>query len=251
MERERLEELLAGRALDSLDAEEQAELETELAQQPELAEELDELREAAALVGMGVTPSSPSEETCRKVMAMAASTRTGESRRRWPTLFGRIQAPALAIMAAAIAVLLFFVIGTGTKVDSLQEQVADLNGLSKRQGESLQALANWGDRGIRLIGTEKAPDAYGYLLVTAADDMGVLVITDLPPLAPGQVFQLWLSKAEGRVNGGVLEPTGGNYEILVVRSAEPLSGFRGFGMTIEPAGGSDGPTGSRVLSSIY
>ncbi len=255
MDRERLEELMAAGALGSLDTEELAELQAELELLPELAGELDELREAAALLGMAVAPGWPSQETRGRVMAAAAASGTGESGRMWPAILGKLRAPVLValVVAAVVAVaaLLVLVIGTGTKVDSLQGQVAELGALSRQQGESLQTLANWGDRGIRMIGTENAPDAYGYLLVGAEKDTGMLVMTDLPPLGSEQVFQLWLIRADERVSSGLPDPEGGDYEILVVNSPEAISEFRGFGMTIEPAGGSDGPTGPKALGSAY
>ena len=251
MDRERLEELMAARALDSLDVEELAELEAELLRRPEIVGELDELREAAALLGMAVAPGAPSVETRGRVMAMAAVEAAAERGSRWPAIFGKLRAPVLVALTAAIAAVLFFVVGTGARVESLQGQMAELGALSREHGASLQALTNWGDRGTRLVGTENAPGAYGYMLVGANKDTGVLVITDLPPIGADRVFQLWLIRGDERVSGGVLEPTGGDYEILLVRGPEALSEYGGFGMTVEPEGGSDGPTGPKVLGSVY
>ena len=100
-----------------------------------------------------------------------------------------------------------------------------------------------------MIGTENAPDAYGLLAGGRGERHGDAGHDGPAALGSEQVFQLWLIRADERVSSGLLDPEGGDYEILVVNSPEAISEFRGFGMTIEPAGGSDGPTGPKALGS--
>jgi anti-sigma-K factor RskA len=102
---------------------------------------------------------------------------------------------------------------------------------------------------IDLWGTEDAPNAYGIVVLGShyRPELGTLVVDNLDPLGPGQQYQLWLVK-DGRISGGVFDVGDDGYGSLTVRAPDPLDSYA-FGVTVEPAGGSPGPTGLRVLTS--
>jgi anti-sigma-K factor RskA len=78
--------------------------------------------------------------------------------------------------------------------------------------------------------------------------IGTLIADHLEPLSPDQQYQLWLIENGDRLDGGVFDVGDDGYGSLTVRAPEPLDSYA-FGVTIEPAGGSPGPTGPRVLAS--
>ena len=91
---------------------------------------------------------------------------------------------------------------------------------------------------------------------TEASDIGISLAadrrlftdaSDLDMLDSASQYQLWLIKDGNRTSGGVFSVLDNSYGVLVVNSSESLSVYDGFGVTIEPAGGSQGPTGSKVL----
>jgi hypothetical protein len=49
------------------------------------------------------------------------------------------------------------------------------------------------------------------------------------------------------MSGAVFSVDEDGYRGLEIESDEPLQDFESFGITVEPAGGSPGPTGDRVL----
>jgi len=102
---------------------------------------------------------------------------------------------------------------------------------------------------LALVGTENAPDATGVMVLGShyRPELGTLVVDHLEPLPPGQQYQLWLING-GRISGGVFDVGEDGYGSLTVRAPNPLDSYT-FGVTIEPAGGSPGPTGPRVLAS--
>jgi len=102
---------------------------------------------------------------------------------------------------------------------------------------------------LALVGTENAPDATGVMVLGShyRPELGTLVVDHLEPLPPGQQYQLWLING-GRISGGVFDVGEDGYGSLTVRAPAPLDSYT-FGVTIEPAGGSPGPTGPRVLAS--
>jgi anti-sigma-K factor RskA len=100
---------------------------------------------------------------------------------------------------------------------------------------------------VRLQATVNAPGATGVLVLGPDESRALLVVDALMPLAAKSQYQLWLIKNGRRDSGGVFSVTAdGRAELLVV-AGRPLADFDAFGITIEPFGGSPGPTGKKVL----
>jgi anti-sigma-K factor RskA len=102
-------------------------------------------------------------------------------------------------------------------------------------------------RRIRLTGSEVVPEAMGIIYISADGRNGTLIVDQLPQLAPEQQYQLWLVKDGERASGAVFSVDNDGYRGLQIISTQPPQDFNAFGITIEPAGGSPGPTGDRVL----
>ncbi len=100
---------------------------------------------------------------------------------------------------------------------------------------------------VHLDGTNNAPLAQGYLMVFPNETYGTLVVENAPLLQPGYQYQLWLNRDGKRSNGGVFSVSDDGYGTMEVIAGEPLTTYQSFGITIEPSGGSSGPTGKKVL----
>jgi anti-sigma-K factor RskA len=85
------------------------------------------------------------------------------------------------------------------------------------------------------------------LVVSQDGEHGTLVVDGLPALDEMSQYQLWLIRDEQRTNGGIFSVDEEGYGNLWVSSPEPLLSYSAFGITVEPAGGSPGPTGVKVL----
>ena len=72
------------------------------------------------------------------------------------------------------------------------------------------------------------------------------MVRNLPPLPQGRVYQLWVAGADGtRESAGVLtwtDQAGNGYTLI--KCPEKLARWQSFGVTEEPAGGSQVPTGT-------
>jgi len=90
-------------------------------------------------------------------------------------------------------------------------------------------------------------DASGLLVISDEGTFGTLVVDGLEPLGPAQQYQLWLIKDGKRSNGGVFSVQDDGYGVLKINSPLLLIQYQTFGVTIEPFGGSPGPTGKKVL----
>ena len=99
----------------------------------------------------------------------------------------------------------------------------------------------------RLVGSESAPEARGWIYVDPTVDEALLVAYKLPPLQPGLAYQLWLLEDGQRHSGGLFAVDDEGYGWLKVKSPKAIGAFDRVGITIEPIQGSAGPTGARVL----
>jgi anti-sigma-K factor RskA len=101
-----------------------------------------------------------------------------------------------------------------------------------------------------LQGTEIAARSSGRLYGKADQSSFLLAVHNLPKLEPGKAYQVWLVSASGeRTNGGVFSLDNQGYGWLVIFPPKPLNEYRSIGITVEPEGGSPGPTGPRVMGT--
>lgn len=100
---------------------------------------------------------------------------------------------------------------------------------------------------INLAGTQTAPDASGLIVLSMDGKRGTLVVDHLPVLDSEHEYQLWLINDGQRESGAVFSVNKYGYGSVWVSSPEPLSSYSDFGISIEPTGGSPGPTGDKVL----
>jgi anti-sigma-K factor RskA len=99
-----------------------------------------------------------------------------------------------------------------------------------------------------LTATEVAPDAHGVIEVVGRNGrQATLTVTGLPELDPANQYQLWLIRDGQRTSGGVFSVNGDGSQTVTINAPQPVPDYAAFGITIEPAGGSPGPTGERVL----
>jgi len=102
-------------------------------------------------------------------------------------------------------------------------------------------------RVIALANTQNSAKAIGTLVMDPEGKYGTLVVDNLPVLDPAKQYQIWLLKGTERTSGGVFSVNSEGYASLEIIAALPLVSYDAIGVTIEPYGGSPGPTGAKVL----
>ncbi|GAB4560099.1 MAG: anti-sigma factor [Anaerolineae bacterium] len=100
---------------------------------------------------------------------------------------------------------------------------------------------------VTLEGDEPAPNARGVLYLEPDATVAILHVYGLPPLPSDKVYQLWLIRDGQRDSGGLLRVDENGEGVLLVRAPRPLREYQAVGITIEPEGGSPGPTSPRVI----
>ena len=100
---------------------------------------------------------------------------------------------------------------------------------------------------LALAATSDTPQALGTLVIGQNGDYGSLVVDHLPTLDNDHQYQVWLSRNGERISAGLFSVNYEGYASLELQAPLPLILYDTIGITIEPSGGSPGPTGIKVL----
>jgi anti-sigma-K factor RskA len=229
-------------AIGALDANERDRLESHLSGCPVCLAELRAYQEVISAVSLTAPLAEPPARLKQNLMkqiqpqvrpAIQLKPKTGAG--FWDFLRNRLHpSPALTLGAALMIVVLLA-----------------SNLLLWKQVNDYSAMQRHGFSSVILNGTTKAPDARGMIVYTMDGNSGFLVVNGLKALPSDHQYQLWLVKSGKRVSGGVFSVDPGGYQVLEVKSSSLLTTYDSFGITIEPWGGSPGPTGDKVLGGKF
>ncbi|MCB9079085.1 MAG: anti-sigma factor [Anaerolineaceae bacterium] len=100
---------------------------------------------------------------------------------------------------------------------------------------------------IPLHSTNNTSDASGYILVSGDGQRGAVVVDDLPPLSVDHQYQLWLNRDGQGTSGAVFSVDDEGYGLSWISAPDSIFSYTDAGVSIEPVGGSPGPTGDKVL----
>ena len=103
-----------------------------------------------------------------------------------------------------------------------------------------QVLRNDEFRAVALAGTKTAPSAHARVLFNPATHKVYVDVRSLPPLPADKQYQLWALDKGKPIDAGVLTAATASGEGL--QPMKDIASAQTFAMTIEPAGGSVGPT---------
>lgn len=251
MDRRRLTHELAGEelpayALGALDADEAVGLVEHLAQCPLCQADLHRFDDLLGLLGTAVPQESPPPSLRERVLAQAAA-EAGVAPAadrpalrhlsRWARAALAAAAALVLILAGAVAMLLYDQWQIRQELDALRAEQREIASILTRSAWWAPVTAEAG-QGQPVVGR----------LYLQEGEAGVLVIDGLAPLAPGQVYQVWLIRADNtRVSAGVFTVDTSQRATLVLHAPGTWSAYQGMGITVEPGpAGSPGPTGPRV-----
>jgi anti-sigma-K factor RskA len=221
-------------ALDILDEAEREGIASHLDRCLQCQQELRAYRAVVEKLPDAVLPRDPPlglrSAILQKVVAQDIQTRA--QRRSWWSWLTRPLSPALGLIGLVLIVAL-----------------AGLNMAQWQQAQHPAPVPTAVAGEFRLV-QMTAPQngsASGLLVISDEGSFGTLVVDGLKFLDTAQQYQLWLIKDGKRTSGGVFSVIETGYGMLKIDSPLPLIEYQTFGITIEPYGGSPGPTGPKVL----
>ncbi|WP_034089199.1 anti-sigma factor [Streptacidiphilus albus] len=243
-----LHTLTGAYALHALSARESEEFVRHLEVCEACTQEVRELRETAARLGIAAA-ETPGAEFRSRVMAAITEVRqlpplvpdagSGSGRpSRWRSWRHRL--PQLALAACLVVAMA----AVGVAVDA-EHQVSEQHArtvAAQQQAASLSALLAAPDATFH-----SAPLAGGGSSTVVASQLlgqAAFVYHDLPPLPGSKVYELWFSKGGVMVPAGLVGSGAPSGAQLLAGSAH---GAAGVGVTVEPASGSPRPTSAPIL----
>ncbi len=222
-------EIIPAFSLGCLDPEERERVELHLAGCEKCSSELSAYQSVAGKLAYGAVPATPSTGLKKRLMdgvyEKPVTYKWFEKLlEKWPRFV-----PAMAltsfVLFLALGITTFYLVRSDQRLDLLSPSSIQL---------------------VVLRGTTEAPEAVGTLIIKDGQH-GIFVANALPNLASTSQYQLWLIKDGQRTNGGVFSVSSEGQARMQVLASHPLHFFDAFGVTIEPFGGSPGPTGKKVL----
>lgn len=103
---------------------------------------------------------------------------------------------------------------------------------------------------VSLEATQQAPEARGVVYMQPGSPTALLVIYRLAALPPDKAYQVWLIRDGQRDSGGLFTVRPDGHATLLIRAPRPVQSYQQIGITAEPATGSPGPTGPRVIGGV-
>jgi anti-sigma-K factor RskA len=231
-------ENLSAYALGALDADELHALEAHLQTCDSCRAELAEYRAISDGLLTALPPRPPSAALRKRLQSQLPSAQK-KVQPRFAWSFGRLA------LAGGLALLLLMNAFSLIQMRKLQNQQAALAQQVRTSQFALSMLAYPSTQAIPIA----ADNLTGSVLLDRERNTAALVMWHLPELGEDQTYQAWLIQPDGqRVSAGIFRPQKDeSYTTKPVYPKQDLSSFVGIGVTVEPAGGSDQPTGQRIF----
>lgn len=239
-----IRELIPAHALGALDEGEAERVTRHLGGCPDCAEALAEYRGVAEGL-LHAPPPQPAPAYLREQLLSELPTspadppmedRGGSRLSRW----------ALAAAAAALLVvnvLLLF------QLRALRAEQAQLQAQVDRNQMALAVQSYPSSQVLEVEGE----NVFGSFIYDPGRTVAVLYAWGLQPLPEGQVYQAWLTDVDGqRASGGLFRAQDPNsFTIVVLWAPSSLNEYERLGVTVEPVGGSQQPSGPPVLTADF
>ncbi len=226
--------LVGAYAVDALDDVERAAFERHLAECAACRAEVDGLREAASVIGSSVAQEPPGSLR-EAVLADIATVRP------LPPLTVPLTQRAARFRFALVAAAAAVVIAAAGGVVVAQPWADDASQVQPTAADRIRAAADAETFEQKLDG-----GAVATVIRSKSLNQAVLVTQDMPPAPEGKTYELWLNHdGVGMVAAGLME----NGEREVLLEGDPATAV-GFGITVEPDGGSERPTLSQLVTSV-
>ncbi len=241
-----LRENIPAYALGALDAGDVAALEAHLQTCEACRAELAEYRAISDGLLTVLPPKPPSVALRSRLQSQLPSaqktvqkTVEKNSRPRFMWSFGQLA------LGTALVLLVLFNIFSFLQMREIQRQQTTLLQQLKTNQFALSMLAYPSTQAFPISGDNLS----GSVLLDRERNTVALVMWHLPELSDDQTYQAWLIEPDGhRVPAGIFRPQNTSaYTTQPIYAKQDVSNFTGVGVTIEPSGGSEQPTGPRLF----
>ncbi len=241
-----VKDLLPAYALGSLDDEEMVQVSEHLSNCPECRAELAAWQAVVDGMLLSTPQVAPLPDSKRRLMnhirrMPQAEGSAAPDQPWWQRLFLPVPARmAFALGSLALALILVLLFNNVSLSHQLQQA-------QPSQAQSIVQNPNPYIVGLR--GTDLMPEARGIILIDTDGHQAVLIVEGLQPL-DNLAYQLWLNRYDQLASAGYFTVSDRGRKAIELTAPDSFFNYRGFEITIEPAGGSLAPTGERVMDGF-
>lgn len=225
-------------ALGALDGKDISTLEAHLKTCASCQAELSEYKAVTTGLLTAVPPAQPSAKLLGKIQNhLPVNEMTLRPQIRWSV--GRLALGLALVMLLALNILAF------QQMRQIQSQQANL---VEQMDDAQVVLAMLSYPEVERLSVE-GESLSGSFLLDPGRNIAVLIVWNMPQPPDGKTYQVWLIDSQGERSGaGVFNPKEDQaYTTQIIFSRQGFSDYVGIGVTVEPQGGSDQPTGDAVL----
>lgn len=247
---EQFAEDLALHALGALQGSEKHAIEQHLAECSPCRSEFSEMQADAALLALSAAGPAPSLRVRENLLKATAPEpqrviQIVSRRRPW--------ALAFAFSAAAILALIAAFLWSENRV--LKETLADVtHGLSEQQDQLTQAqdlvntLTSQESHRITLVAAKSVPQPQGKVFYLANKAHLVFLASNMAPLPPDRIYELWLIPVTGApIPAGLFKADAHGSGSIVNPPLRAGVEAKAFAITVEPETGSAAPTSQIIM----
>ncbi|MFD5698078.1 anti-sigma factor [Streptomyces lasiicapitis] len=234
-------------AAHALDDDERAVVEEHLAHCDVCAQEVRELAETVARLGLAVAIAprrGMREDVLRRITTVRQDVPRAEpdpGPRLTPRRARRLSQWALAASVAAAAVFGGTALWQHQQAQDARDQARQAQQDAREQSQELASVLGAPDAKTRT--SRFADGAGGTVVVSASRNRAAFIAAGLPKPPQGKAYQLWFDDDGAMRPAGLISP-GRHTEAMLMDG--PVDKATGMGITLEPAGGSARPTSAPV-----
>jgi anti-sigma-K factor RskA len=227
--------------LDAVSDLERASFERHLAECEACAQEVRELRETATRLGQAATAEPPPHlkrqvlNAIRTVRQLPPETYQSPARHRaarpWALRLTTAAAAVLLVIASVLGVLLV------RSSDSLDE--------TRQYADSLSSILQ--ARDARVASGTAGGGGAATVVYSRNQDRAMVLANGLPDAGGGKDYQAWVIGADDQMRSAGLLP----HSASATLSLHDIATAKGFGVTIEPAGGSKTPSLPPIMTVAF
>ena len=238
--------------LDELSIKQRVEVEHILNSDSELQSNFDKLEASFEFLGMDNAITPPENVKLRLMKSVNSSTKIIPIKHNKSKFYIGIAA-SIAIILGCTSFWMFNQLkSVKEELKIVQEEKALLKDDLKNLGVEIAKTSNWvniinnsNTEKYILVGNDLAPNAKVISYVNHQDKTIAVNAQNLPKLDENHDYQLWADVEGEMISMGVLDRTKNLLTMNYIDNAESLN------ITIEPLGGNDHPTVSRLVSNVY
>lgn len=165
---------------------------------------------------------------------------------------GQITREVLASLEQELAAQREIVASLTNQVNQLQTFNTNLRRELSTQRAIMAEVTAPNVQAMTIAGTDSLPQAHGQLIANPGADEAVVIVSGLPPLQPGYIYQFWLVQKDQLIRAGILDVDETGLGVLQLSTDQtPIGSYDAMGVSIEPVNNGNGSANEMIMLGSF